>query len=84
MTCDCLVDCGDDPWLKDGRSQPCAKRMAADLAATKEDKPFVPWDVWQKKLHECEMLQGALRTVSGMAPEGLGIQLYIANTLERL
>ena len=21
--CDCTVFCGDDPWLKDGRSQPC-------------------------------------------------------------
>lgn len=21
--CDCLNDCGDDPWLKDGRSAPC-------------------------------------------------------------
>ena len=23
ITCDCLNSCGDDPWLKDGRSQPC-------------------------------------------------------------
>ena len=23
MSCDCLNRCGDDPWLKDGRSQPC-------------------------------------------------------------
>lgn len=21
--CDCLNDCGDDPWLKDGRAAPC-------------------------------------------------------------
>ena len=23
MICDCLNTCGDDPWLKDGRVQPC-------------------------------------------------------------
>ncbi len=23
MSCDCLNTCGDDPWLKDGRVQPC-------------------------------------------------------------
>jgi hypothetical protein len=30
MTCDCLNDCGDDPWLKDGsgRAQPCDKLLA--------------------------------------------------------
>lgn len=25
--CDCLVYCGDDPWLKDGRSKPCAQKV---------------------------------------------------------
>ena len=24
--CDCLTWCGDDPWLKDGRAEPCAYR----------------------------------------------------------
>ena len=36
VTCDCLNDCGDDPWLKDGRSQPCKylrQRQALDLMA---------------------------------------------------
>lgn len=30
MTCDCLNDCGDDPWLKDGsgRATPCDKLAA--------------------------------------------------------
>jgi hypothetical protein len=23
--CDCLNDCGDDPWLKDGRAAPCER-----------------------------------------------------------
>ncbi len=23
VECDCLNWCGDDPWLKDGRAQPC-------------------------------------------------------------
>lgn len=25
--CDCLNDCGDDPWLQDGRCKPCAYRV---------------------------------------------------------
>ena len=25
--CDCLNYCGDDPWLKDYRAQPCSKFM---------------------------------------------------------
>jgi hypothetical protein len=29
--CDCLIYCGDDPWLADGRSTPCAVR-ASELA----------------------------------------------------
>lgn len=33
--CDCLNICGDDPWLKDGRSEQCdaAKQRAANEAA---------------------------------------------------
>lgn len=27
--CDCTVDCGDDPALKDGRAAPCAERAQA-------------------------------------------------------
>lgn len=30
--CDCLNDCGDDPWLKSGKSKPCDERAAADAA----------------------------------------------------
>jgi len=26
--CDCTVYCGDDPWLKNGRSKPCASMQA--------------------------------------------------------
>jgi len=26
VACDCLNWCGDDPWLKDGRSMPCKQR----------------------------------------------------------
>lgn len=25
--CDCLVYCGDDPWLKDRRAKPCAQKI---------------------------------------------------------
>lgn len=30
MSCDCLNDCGDDPWLKDGsgRAAPCENMLA--------------------------------------------------------
>lgn len=35
MTCDCLNHCGDDPWLKDGRAQPCPQRLA-NLAEDKQ------------------------------------------------
>jgi hypothetical protein len=28
MTCDCLNFCGDDPWLNDGRAQPCPIMVA--------------------------------------------------------
>lgn len=33
-SCDCLIACGDDPWLADGRVQPCAykKKRDADQA----------------------------------------------------
>lgn len=27
VVCDCLNDCGDDPWLADGRSFPCQRRV---------------------------------------------------------
>lgn len=31
MECDCLNRCGDDPWIKDGRSEPCENLLAARL-----------------------------------------------------
>jgi hypothetical protein len=39
VKCDCLNDCGDDPWLRDGRSQPCdrLKKERAAAAKAKED-----------------------------------------------
>lgn len=27
--CDCLNDCGDDPWLRDGKADPCEKLLKA-------------------------------------------------------
>lgn len=35
MACDCLNDCGDDPWLRDGRSQPCERLRKERAAAAK-------------------------------------------------
>lgn len=32
VPCDCLIFCGDDPWLQDGRSVPCATKVARDAA----------------------------------------------------
>lgn len=32
-TCDCLNACGDDPWLADGRSEPCDKFKAQKARA---------------------------------------------------
>ena len=28
--CDCSADCGDDPWLRDGRARPCIGRIMSD------------------------------------------------------
>jgi len=33
--CDCLIWCGDDPWLQDGRATPCAEKKKADAAAAR-------------------------------------------------
>lgn len=30
--CDCLNECGDDPWLATGKSRPCEKRRAQTAA----------------------------------------------------
>lgn len=45
VTCDCLNRCGDDPWLKDGRSQPCKHllhRQALDLIAEQKAQAREP------------------------------------------
>jgi hypothetical protein len=31
--CDCLNTCGDDPWLRDGRSEPCAHYLERERKA---------------------------------------------------
>lgn len=38
--CDCLNECGDDSWLRDGRAEPCAdrKREIERLAQRERDK----------------------------------------------
>lgn len=30
--CDCLNSCGDDPWLKDDRSEPCERYKVTEKA----------------------------------------------------
>lgn len=38
--CDCLIHCGDDPWLRDGRATPCDRmkaRTAEQVAREKAD-----------------------------------------------
>lgn len=32
VTCDCLIYCGDDPWLTVGRAAPCQYKVARDAA----------------------------------------------------
>lgn len=38
--CDCLNDCGDDPWIRDNKADPCehlkARQAAYDARATAE------------------------------------------------
>lgn len=40
--CDCLIHCGDDPWLKDGRAQPCQafldRQRKAEIFSSKLDR----------------------------------------------
>jgi hypothetical protein len=31
--CDCLIHCGDDPWLAQGKSRPCDARIKSDQDA---------------------------------------------------
>ena len=31
--CDCLNYCGDDPWLNDGRAEPCEESKACEKKA---------------------------------------------------
>lgn len=38
--CDCLIHCGDDPWLTDGRAQPCAAKVARDREAAEIQRRF--------------------------------------------
>lgn len=38
--CDCTVTCGDDPWIRDGRAEPCEDRklyIALKQAAKERD-----------------------------------------------
>lgn len=35
--CDCLIHCGDDPWLRNGRAQPC-EHLKKEWAATAKAK----------------------------------------------
>ena len=46
VACDCLNECGDDPWLKNGRAKPCKRLqlLNRDLAtlATPDDSVQVP------------------------------------------
>lgn len=31
--CDCLIHCGDDPWIKQGKVKPCNNRIKAEQDA---------------------------------------------------
>lgn len=38
--CDCLVHCGDDPWLKDGRAYPCPSKVRRDRECAEAAERF--------------------------------------------
>ncbi|MGZ8239523.1 MAG: hypothetical protein ACXWTY_16815 [Methylobacter sp.] len=48
MKCDCLNYCGDDPWLKDRRAEPCDEKKIRDAVLAEKcrkreilkDKPY--------------------------------------------
>lgn len=73
MKCDCLNHCGDDPWLKDGRSEPCeqvrerqlqeaitAKRIEARQVLHKFYNTTSIEDLVDAQTHHIERLQASL------------------------
>ena len=77
QSCDCLNWCGDDPWLKDGRAQPCeyeralqqklelsAKRSEARLVLHKFYNTTTIEDLVDAQLHHIERLQAQLAELS--------------------
>ena len=43
--CDCLNNCGDDPWLKEGRSTPCKNLLKHNLQAAQRQVLFDFYEV---------------------------------------
>lgn len=77
MKCDCLNDCGDDPWLKDGRADPCehlrerqqqaaiaAKRAEARMVLHKFYNTSTIEDLVDAQLHQVERLQAQIAELS--------------------
>lgn len=38
--CDCLIYCGDDPWLKDGRATPCPAKVKRDAEIDRHTRAY--------------------------------------------
>ena len=73
QSCDCLNWCGDDPWLKDGRAEPCeyeralqqkleisSKRDEARLVLHKFYNTTTIEDLVDAQMHHIERLQAKL------------------------
>ena len=61
VPCDCLISCGDDPWLTLGKAAPCEARRKADL---------VVWPIIDKPVAEQQrdVLLEAMKTLRDMKP----------------
>lgn len=67
-TCDCLSHCGDDPWLKDGRSKPCiALRPKLLGEAMDRHSGGATWIFSVPPHHACRIK--LVQVVAGLVPE---------------
>ena len=41
LKCDCLNECGDDPWLRDGRAEPCDRLKERRAQKLQRDEDLV-------------------------------------------
>lgn len=49
--CDCLNECGDDDWLRDGRAKPCAYRKLRLAMQQEQDQDIAIAEDLVRSLH---------------------------------